>query len=164
MEVIVESTSEGHIESFRLAFDRVAKEKKYFGSLEAPSKEEFSEKVRKNIEDQNPHFVASHAGEVVGWCEVVRLSKPLFQHVGIFEAGLLPEWRGQGIGQSLITTTLDAAFERGFVRIELTVFANNLRAIALYEKMGFSKEGELIDSVCIDGVFSNSILMGLLNR
>lgn len=164
MDMIIEPTRESHIESFRCAFDQVAKEKKYLGSLDAPSLEEFSEKVRKNIENQNPHFVATHAGKVVGWCEVVRLNKPLFQHVGIFEIGLLPGWRGQGIGQSLITATLDAAFERGFVRIELTVFASNLRAIALYEKMGFRKEGELIDSVCIDGVFSNSILMALINR
>lgn len=164
MDVIIEPTRKGHIESFRRTFDLVAKEKKYLGSLDAPSLEEFSGKVRKNIENGNPHFVATHAGEVVGWCEVVRLNKPLFQHVGIFEVGLLPEWRGQGIGHSLITATLDAAFEHGFVRIELTVFASNLRAIALYEKIGFSKEGELIDSVCIDGVFSNSILMGLINR
>ncbi|NRB18064.1 MAG: GNAT family N-acetyltransferase [Rhodobacteraceae bacterium] len=164
MDTIIKPISEFHIESFRRAFDKVVKEGKYFGSLDAPTLESFSAKVRKNIEDRNPHFVATHAGEVVGWCEVVRLNKPLFHHVGIFEVGLLPEWRGQGIGRPLITATLDAAFERGFTRIELTVFASNTRAIALYEKIGFNKEGELIDAVYIDGVFSNSILMGLINR
>lgn len=164
MDAIVEPISVRHIESFMRAFSIVAKEKQYLGSLDALPLEQISAAVRTNIEKKNPHFVATHDGDVVGWCEIVRLEKPLFRHVGILEMGLVPEWRAKGIGMSMIAAALDAAKERGFVRVELTVFADNKRAVALYEKAGFRKEGELIDAVCIDGVYGNSFLMGLVNR
>jgi RimJ/RimL family protein N-acetyltransferase len=78
--------------------------------------------------------------------------------------GIVPDARGQGIGTDLIAATIDDAWTRGFVRLELTVYADNPRAIELYEKAGFQHEGILVDAVRIDGVYGNSILMALVNR
>ncbi|MEP2030915.1 MAG: GNAT family N-acetyltransferase [Paracoccaceae bacterium] len=164
MDVTIHAVAERHVDGLHRAFDIVAKEKKYLGSLAAPPMELISENVRRNIDYQNPQLVASNSGEVVGWCEIIRLKKPLFRHVGILEIGLLPHWRGKGIGRSLVEAAINAAFDRGFARIELTVFASNQHAADFYKKIGFSREGELVDAVCVDGAFSNSILMGLTNR
>jgi RimJ/RimL family protein N-acetyltransferase len=51
---------------------------------------------------------------------------------------------------------------RGLHRIDLDVYADNLRAKALYEKVGFVKEGVARDGVCIDGRFIDVIQMAFL--
>jgi L-phenylalanine/L-methionine N-acetyltransferase len=51
-------------------------------------------------------------------------------------------WQGQGIGQRLMTTAMQWADDwSGILRIELTVLSDNARAIALYERHGFVREG-----------------------
>ena len=48
--------------------------------------------------------------------------------------GILPKYRGKGLGHRLATDTIRAATDAGMERIELEVFASNERAIALYRK------------------------------
>ena len=54
---------------------------------------------------------------------------------------LLPQFRGQGIGERLIRRTLAAARAFGLHRVELTVREDNTGAIELYKKIGFEIEG-----------------------
>lgn len=76
--------------------------------------------------------------------------------------GILPAYRGQGLGRKLIETTLRAAQEAGFLRVELDVYQDNHRAIALYEKMGFMREGIIRRAARIDGRFIDAIGMAFL--
>jgi len=76
----------------------------------------------------------------------------------------LPEWRGRGLGQRLLEATLGEARRSGFKRIELDVHADNQRAIGLYEKAGFVREGLLRNASLIDGVFRDAILMAIVER
>ena len=78
--------------------------------------------------------------------------------------GVLPQYRGNGLGRRLMEAALAAAHDEGFVRVELTAHADNLRAIALYEKLGFQREGVTRDSVCFDGRFVDSLLMALIDQ
>ena len=41
---------------------------------------------------------------------------------------------------------------------------DNARAIALYERVGFKREGLLRDAVLLDGRYMDMILMALINR
>ena len=47
---------------------------------------------------------------------------------------------GKGIGRALMEATEGWARERGFGRVELAVFANNRRARAFYEHLGYHAE------------------------
>ena len=76
--------------------------------------------------------------------------------------GLLPQFRGRGIGKRLIAQALDAAQAFGLQRVELTVRENNVNAIALYKKVGFEIEGVQREAILVDGKHENLILMGLL--
>jgi ribosomal protein S18 acetylase RimI-like enzyme len=76
--------------------------------------------------------------------------------------GLLPRFRGQGIGTKLIRSVLAAARTAGLHRVELTVRETNAGAIALYRKAGFAVEGVQRDAVQIDGIYENVICMALL--
>jgi putative acetyltransferase len=51
---------------------------------------------------------------------------------------------GGGIGVGLLSALIDSAEPRlGLTRLQLTVFADNQRAIALYQRFGFAVEGTL---------------------
>jgi RimJ/RimL family protein N-acetyltransferase len=76
--------------------------------------------------------------------------------------GLLPAYRGQGIGRRLLERTLDAARAGGLSRVELTVREDNPAAIALYERAGFAAEGVQRNAFKVDGRYHNLIMMAVL--
>ncbi|MBR0840732.1 GNAT family N-acetyltransferase [Bradyrhizobium liaoningense] len=154
--------SEAHIESFHRALDTVARERRYLAFLEAPPLEAVRSFVLDMIAQGNPQFVALSGGEAIGWCDVRRHPRPIYAHAGILGMGLLQPFRGQGIGTRLISTTLATAQAAHMTRVELSVRENNLNAIALYKRVGFTVEGLSRNAVKIDGVYENVIQMTLL--
>ncbi len=154
MAVEIVTISQGHIEGFHRALDFVARERRYLAFLEAPPPN--------NIAKGYPHWVVLSDGEVVGWCDVVPKPRPVHAHVGVLGMALLPEFRGQGVGERLMRRTLEAARVFGLHRVELTVREDNKNAIALYRKIGFEIEGLMRDAIKVDGVCENMYLMALL--
>ncbi len=72
---------------------------------------------------------------------------------------------GQGIGDEALRLALNFAFnELNLHRVQLTVFAYNERAIALYEKLGFVREGVYREALHRDGQRHDMVLYGLLRR
>ncbi len=126
---------------FWAAVDAVSREGLYLARLRAPPLEASLAFVANNIARGYPQFVARDAGQLVGWCDAIGNERDLQDHCATLGMGLLPAWRGQGLGRRLIERTLAAAWARGFRRVELTVNADNLRAQALYRAVGFQVEG-----------------------
>lgn len=54
-----------------------------------------------------------------------------------------PDFGGKGFGQKMFKEILELARERGVRRLELSTGTTNEKAMRLYEKMGFQKEGVL---------------------
>ena len=152
-----------HIPGFRSAVDVVARERKYLAFLEAPPADDVTRFVRNNIERGYPQFVVVSAGTVVGWCDVLPYrTRVIYSHSGALGIGLLPQFRGRGIGRTLMQRAVDAAFAFGLTRIELTVREANATAIALYKSLGFEVEGHHQNAVCIEGRYENLYSMALL--
>ncbi len=85
-------------------------------------------------------------------------------HVRGLGISVAKEWQGQGVGQALMTAALDWADQwAGVLRIELTVLADNPRAIALYERHGFVREGLMRAHILRDGVYADTYLMARLH-
>jgi ribosomal protein S18 acetylase RimI-like enzyme len=162
MAIEIVPISHEHIESFHRALDFVARERRYLAFLEAPPLDEARTYVLNNITKGYPHLVVLSEGEVVGWCDIVPKSRPVHAHVGVLGMALLPEFRGQGLGERLMREALDAARVFGLHRVELTVREDNKNAIALYRKIGFEVEGLMREAIKVDGVCQNMALMGLL--
>ena len=155
--------AEEHIPGFRAAVDVVARETKYLAFLEAPPFEDVTRFVRDNMERGYPQFVVLSAGTVVGWCDVIpNRTRVIYSHCGSLGIGLLPEFRGKGIGRQLMQRAIDAAFAFGLTRIELAVRERNANAIALYKSLGFEVEGLHRNAVCIGGQYENLYSMALL--
>jgi len=53
---------------------------------------------------------------------------------------LLPEYRSQGIGESLLAATAGSLRKRGFSMLSLTVTEANTRAVALYRRLNFESK------------------------
>lgn len=54
---------------------------------------------------------------------------------------VVPEWRSHGIGSALIAAICDEGTRRGHDAVRLDVVDTNLRARALYERLGFRAVG-----------------------
>lgn len=55
----------------------------------------------------------------------------------IHTIGVLPEYRGKGIGQQLLHYCLNRSFDLGFKQCQLTVAVTNKKALDLYLRAGF---------------------------
>jgi RimJ/RimL family protein N-acetyltransferase len=137
----------------------VARERAYIGFLKAPPLEQSRVFWTSLIDKGQPFLIAADSGAVVGWCDVVPVPRPIFAHVGTLGMGLLPDWRGRGLGTRLMAAALEASRTCRLERVELAVFADNERAQRLYEKMGFVVEGVQAKRAKIDGRYRDEILM-----
>ena len=81
---------------------------------------------------------------VLGLVMLTVESNPRRRHAGGLGIMVRTDCQGQGIGTALMETLLDLADNwLMLVRVELEVYADNERAIHLYEKLGFEQEGLL---------------------
>jgi len=73
--------------------------------------------------------------------------------------------QGKGHGTEATRLLLNFAFrDLNLHRVYLHVFANNERAIRMYEKIGFVREGVMRKMAHINGVYIDALLMGILRE
>jgi ribosomal protein S18 acetylase RimI-like enzyme len=150
------------IEAFQHVTNAVMRERLYMAFLEGFPIDEAAAFVARNLRLGNPQLVADDAGVVVGWCDIRRETIPVYAHCGHLGMGLLPPYRGQGIGERLIRAAIDAARARGFERLELSVYGRNARAAALYRRVGFVHEGTRVRGKKVDDAYDDVHMMGML--
>ena len=134
-------------------------ERKYLAYVEPFPLPETTSFVAGNINSGNPHLVADDGGRIVGWCDVRRDTIPCYAHDSMLGMGLLPEYRGRGLGERLIRAAVAAASAAGFERISLSVYGRNTTAMALYRKVGFTLEGTRVRGKKLDGEYDDVHLM-----
>ena len=71
--------------------------------------------------------------------------------------------RDAGIGTAAVAQLVEFGFrDLNLNRIYLHVFATHARAIRVYEKVGFVREGLLREAAFVDGAFVDVVIMALL--
>ncbi len=87
-------------------------------------------------------LVAEREGRVVGNAGLHPFSNVRRRHAAGLGIAVAREAQGQGVGHALMQALCDFADNWAqLLRIELTVFADNERAIRLYRRFGFEHEG-----------------------
>ncbi len=82
------------------------------------------------------------------------------RHVAAIGISVAAEAQGQGVGTALMQAMCDYADRwMGVLRIELTVYTDNERAIGLYRKFGFEIEGRFRGYAMRDGHFADAFTM-----
>ncbi|MEK0082564.1 GNAT family N-acetyltransferase [Benzoatithermus flavus] len=85
------------------------------------------------------------------------------RHAAVLGMGVAEAWQGKGIGRVLLAALIDAADNwLDLRRLELTVYTDNTRAIALYERFGFAREGVMRAYAYRDGSYVDALLMARL--
>lgn len=153
--------AEDHLKGFHRALDIVAREHKYIRFTEAPSLMSTRKFIVTNIANDYPQFVVVVNDEVVGWCDIIPKDFSTEKHVGVMGVGLIPEFRGKGLGAKLIKKTMKKAKDIGIKRVELTVNEDNKNAIGLYQKLGFEIEGIKKKARFIDKKYRDVYMMAL---
>lgn len=139
------------------------------GLLQAPySSEELWQTRLADLGDPNKpdlRLAAEIAGEVVGTGGLHPVGPQLRRrHVGVLGIAVAPDAQGQGVGRALMQAMCDYADRWwGLLRIELTVFADNERAISLYRRHGFVVEGRLRGYAMRDGVYADVLTLARLH-
>ena len=136
------------------------------GTLQLPdmpvaSRVEFLQKV----DLASCKLVAVAGGEIVGAAGLHPAGNSLRRaHVRALGIGIAAEWQGRGVGRRLISRLLDWADNwAGVLRVELTVHADNERAIALYRSMGFVEEGRHRGYALKNGRYVDAFCMARLH-
>jgi putative acetyltransferase len=110
-------------------------------------------------------LVAELGGEVVGCAGLHPAGTQLRRrHVMGLGIGVARAAQGRGVGKALMAAMCDWADRWGHVtRIELCVFIDNERAIALYRRFDFRVEGTLRAFALRDGVYADVFAMARLH-
>ncbi|WGU39467.1 GNAT family N-acetyltransferase [Phenylobacterium sp. NIBR 498073] len=107
-------------------------------------------------------LVAVIGGKVVGSLGLSRLEGRRSQ-VGTFGMAVHDGYAGRGVGTALLAAAVEQADRwLGLQRLELTVWSDNARAIALYERFGFEREGVMRSYAWRDGEHVDAIAMARL--
>jgi len=112
--------------------------------------------------DSGAMFVCETDNELIGVVFGNRGIARRTRHSLYVVIGVLQAWVGQGVGRALLEALEAWARSRGLHRLELTVDVDNRRAIALYEKCGFAREGVKRHSRKVDGKYSDELYMSKL--
>jgi len=91
--------------------------------------------------DEHLALVAEADGEIVGNVLVNTDRNVTTEHIGTLAICVAGGWRDVGIGSALVAGAQSWARERGLRKLSLGVFPDNERAIAVYERAGFEREG-----------------------
>ena len=99
-------------------------------------------------------------GKLAGNCELSRHNRQKTKHRASIGIALLREFWGQGIGTAMFEEIHRLTKSWEVEQLELEVFADNHRAIALYKKMGFYIASEHPNAFKRkDGTYVNEYLM-----
>lgn len=109
-------------------------------------------------------IVAERGGEVVGngGCHPLQhLRRRHAAHIGMSVA---QRAQGQGVGTALMAAIVDWADNWAqLLRLELTVYTDNVAAQALYRKFGFEAEGTHRAYALRDGTYVDALFMARLH-
>lgn len=127
---------------------------------ERTSTPEDMEKRIKQMIKSNSLLLLLYDGETAaGFLSALRGSANRTKHCAYLVIGIRKDYRGKGYGQALFKEIDKWAAKNGVTRLELTVMTHNERAVHLYEKMGFKKEGTLIRSMVVNGRYVDQYCM-----
>jgi len=100
---------------------------------------------RKNLRSHRlPHLVATLNGEVVGYAYVVLFRKrPAYRFAVKHSIYIHHAHQGRGVGRLLLQELIDACAASGFRQMIGYIDADNAASLALHDKFGFARVGNL---------------------
>ena len=156
--VVIRRAEPGDYEAFARVFED---DSAYSGTLQLPypSREAWRKRLAEPVEGDFI-LVACIGGEVVGHAGLHHHKSPRRAHAMHLGMSVREEHQGRGVGTALMKALVELADKwLNVVRLELTVFTDNDRALALYRKFGFEIEGTHTAYALRDGRYVDAHFM-----
>lgn len=100
-------------------------------------------------------------GDYLGQCDLMNVTD--YSRKAELAIVLGPEHQGKGYGGEAIELLLELAFcHLNLNRVHLRVSSQNARALACYERAGFTREGVLRQDSFSGGEYRDTVIMGIL--
>lgn len=163
--ILLRPAKESDIEAY-LTFLQDTEMNLLTGSQKAFTREEIEAWIRKinviNEDRFDSMIILKETGELLG--EVVLNDMDTINRSANIRIGIQgTQHRGKGYGTEALLLMLRYGFQKlNLHRIHLGVYAFNPRAIHVYEKIGFHREGVERDALFMDGKFHDLITMSIL--
>lgn len=165
--VVIRYPIEKDVVSLHQYINTLHAEDTYLSMLGGPpvtfaQEKQFVEKILKAIKSDTARvFVVTVESKIIGICDLWKEREARQQHVGVLGISLLPQYRDEGIGTQLMKFLIGQGRDMGLRLIRLTCFANNPRALHLYEKLGFRKVGVLPGALLYQKRYVDQVIMYL---
>lgn len=108
------------------------------------------------------YVVAEVDGKAIGNSEIGRRLGGYDRHVGSIGIAIKKGFRDIGIGTEMMNALIKQGREMGLKVLTLTAFANNKRAIHVYEKLGFQETGQIPKKFFKRGKYIDELIMTLI--
>lgn len=109
-------------------------------------------------------YIFEQADQPIGMFKLQQLAHRT-HHIGLLGGvAISPSQAGRGAGEAMLREAIALARRKGIKRLELSTATHNHRAIRLYEKVGFEREGVLrgYTHLLSEGRFIDELLMSRL--
>lgn len=129
-------------------------------SMNVEAEQDYIERI--NSMDNSKNVLIIIEDEIVGIASITSVQKERMKHNGTLGISIRKKYWDIGLGSEIMNYLIDWAKSNKITKkINLLVREDNIRGVKLYEKFGFEKEGLLKKDICVNGVYYNTIAMGL---
>lgn len=104
-------------------------------------------------------LVALNDGEIEGYMNLFGNNVEMTKHRANVSLGIRDVDNQDRIGKELLNAGIKWAGNNGIYRLELSLPVSRTKMIELYKTLGFLTEGERIDSLLIDGEYTNELYL-----
>lgn len=163
----IDVIKEENVEEFIKYANQIGGESRFltYGEGEFPMGLERMKKQIKNFQESETDLLicAFIENQLIGTANVSTPDNKIKQHNANFGISIRKKYWGRGIGSALMQFIIEWVETQKMIRkITFEVFVDNVRAINLYEKFGFQKEGHIRRTFFINDEFRDTYIMGRL--
>lgn len=131
----------------------------YFGTI---SRKNIDDIVNKELKRHDKiRFFSYLENDLIAYSFLTKFDKKSKKHNCILGIVIGDKWQKKGFGKQICEAMIKFAWKKGYKKIWLTVFYDNISAVLLYHKLGFEVEGIFIADELLKNKFRDVVSMAI---
>lgn len=102
--------------------------------------------------------------KLIAYSFLTKFDKPTKKHNCILGIVIGDAWQNKGYGKKICQYMIKTAWKNGYEKIWLAVYADNLRGIKLYKRLGFEIEGIFMADEMVESRYRHVISMAIFKE